>query len=969
MNQPPTGTVTFLFTDIEGSTRIWEDHPDAMRPALARHDDLLRQSIEDNGGFVFKTVGDAFCAAFATAPDALRAALSAQQAVVAEAWDLPAPLLVRMALHTGAAEERGGDYFGQPLNRVERLMSAGHGMQTLLSGATQELVRDHLPDGASLRDLGARRLKDLGRSEQVFQLLHPTLPADFPPLRSLDNPDLPNNLPQQITSFIGREKQVEEVKTLLTRTRLLTLTGAGGGGKTRLSLQVAADLLDRYFDGVWLVELAALSDPALVPQAVADVLGVKEEPGQPISRALAERLKFKRLLLILDNCEHLVAACATLATDLLRSCPGVHLLTSSREPLKVAGEQTYRVPSLTLPDAQQAQTVESLSQYEAVRLFIERTKAVQPSFAVTDGNAPAVAQVCWRLDGIPLAIELAAARVRALSAEGVSTRLDDRFRLLTGGSRTALPRQQTLRALIDWSYDLLTEQEKKMLCRLSVFAGGWTLAAAEAVCAGGQIEEWQVLDLLTSLVDKSLVVYEEEAGDRYRFLETVRQYAGNRLEEGGEAEAGRERLAVWFLGLAEEGAPQLTGPEQASWLRRLETEHDNLRASLAWFERLDGPAAEGLAEGSLRLVVALCRFWAVRGHYAEGRQWAGRALAAAKERDRVGGTEASAVQARALFGAGYLAYNQSDYEAARAAYEESLRIQRQLGNRQGVATMLDNLGNVAYEQGDYGGARSLYEESLALARQLGNQQGIASCLGNLGNVAHERGDYASARALHEECVAIQRHHADQRGVANSLNNLGNAAHEEGDYPAARALHEESLGLQRQLGNQRGIANSLLALGDVTLAEGDHAGGRALYEQGLTVRQRLGDQKGIATALTALGHVAQEEGDYAGARTLYEQSLALTRQIGDQHGIARSLEGLAGAAASQGQTTRGTRLWGAADALRTRLGAPLTASDQQKQAIIEARQALGDGAFAAAWDGARAMTLEQAVEYALGETET
>ena len=870
-----------------------------------------------------------------------------------------------MALHTGAAEERGGDYFGEPLNRVARLMAAGHGGQTLLSGATQELTRDHLPEAAALRDLGERRLRDLRRPEQVFQLLHPALPADFPPLRSLDNPGLPNNLPLQVTSFIGREKQVEEVKALLTNTRLLTLTGAGGGGKTRLSLQAAADLLDQYFDGVWLVELAALSDPALVPQAAANVLGVKEVPGQPISLALTEWLKTKRLLLILDNCEHLLTACATLATDLLRSCPDVHILTSSREPLSVAGEQTYRVPSMTLPDAQEAQTVESLSQYEAVRLFIERTKAVQPSFAVTDGNAPAVAQVCWRLDGIPLAIELAAARVRSLSAEGISRRLDDRFRLLTGGSRTALPRQQTLRALIDWSYDLLTEPEKGLLRRLSVFAGGWTLAAAEAVCAGEQEEEWQVLDLLTSLVDKSLVVYEEGSGDgdRYRFLETVRQYAGDRLLENGEAEAGRRRAAVWFLGFAEEGEPRMVGPEQASWLRHLETEHDNLRASLAWFERHDA-AAEEPAEGSLRLAGALNRFWAVRGHYAEGRQWVTKALESAKERE---GSSVSAVRARALFGAGYLAYNQSDYVSAQALYAECLEMQRQLGNRKGVGTMLDNLGNVAYEQGDYARARSLYEESLALQRELENQQGIASSLGNLGNVAHEEGDYPAARALHEQCVAIQRDFADLRGIANSLNNLGNAAHEEGDYPAARALHEESLGLQRQLGNQRGIANSLLALGHVALEEGNYAGGRGLYEQGLTVRRHLGDQKGIAVALIALGSVTHTEGDGEGAQTLYAQSLAHSHQIGDRHSAAYSLEGLASAAASQGETTRGTQLWGAADALRVQIGAPLPASDRRKheQAVAEARAALGDRAFAAAWAAGQAMRLAQVVEYALG----
>ena len=480
---PPSGTVTFLFSDIEGSTALWEQSADSMRPALARHDSLLRQAIEAGGGYVFKTLGDAFCAAFATAPEALAAALSAQIALAGEGWELPTPLLVRMALHTGSAEERDADYFGPPLNRVARLMAAGHGGQVLLSEVTQALVRDALPRDVTLGDLDLHRLKDLGRPERVFQLEHPALPADFPPLRSLDNPALPNNLPQQVTSFIGREKQLAEVKALLDRTRLLTLTGSGGSGKTRLSVQAAADVLDQYEGGVWLVELAALADAALVPQSVADVLGVKEQAGGTARQGLLDWLRPKRLLLILDNCEHLVTACAVLAAEILRLCPRVRLLASSREPLGVVGEQVYRVPSLSLPDPKQPQTVESLSQFEAVRLFIERAQAVQYSFSVTDANAPAVAQICWRLDGIPLALELAAARVRALPVEEINTRLDHRFRLLTGGSRTALPRQQTLRALIDWSYDLLNEEEQTLLARLSVFAGGWTLEAAGGVCA------------------------------------------------------------------------------------------------------------------------------------------------------------------------------------------------------------------------------------------------------------------------------------------------------------------------------------------------------------------------------------------------------------------------------------------------------------------------------------------------------
>ncbi len=626
MRQPPTGTVTFLFTDIEGSTRLWENSPDAMRPALARHDQILRETIAANSGYVFKTVGDAFCAAFATAPEAGQAALAIQRSLSAEPWATASPLRVRMALHTGVAEERDGDYFGQPLNRVARLLSAGHGGQTLLSLAAQELTRDRLPSSAALRDLGLRRLKDLDRPEHVFQLLHPSLPADFPPLRSLDNPDLPNNLPQQVTSFIGRGKEVAEVKTLLEATRLLTLAGAGGAGKSRLSLQVAADLLDRYFDGVWLVELAPLSDPALVPQAVADALGVREEPGKPIARTLTEWLRPKRLLLILDNCEHLVAACAALAADLLRNCPQARLLTSSREPLGVAGETVHRLPSLELPDLRRVQTVGGVSQYEAVRLFIDRAQAARPDFSVTDANAPAVAQVCVHLDGIPLAIELAAARVRSLSAEEINARLDRRFRLLTGGARTLLPRQQTLQALIDWSHDLLTDAEKVLLRRLSVFAGGWTLAEAEAVCTDGDISDLDVLDLLTSLSDKSLVIAEARgSGTRYRLLETLRQYADDRLQQAGGQETMRGRHRERFFALAREAEPQLEGPGRAGWLDRLGADLDNLRAALD-----DGLARaatdQALAVRVIQAVAALRALWQARALRREGHAYAEAAL-------------------------------------------------------------------------------------------------------------------------------------------------------------------------------------------------------------------------------------------------------------------------------------------------------------------------------------------------------
>ncbi len=964
MRQPPTGTVTFLFTDVEASTRLWEQAPDTMRLALARHEVILQQAIAEHGGYVFKSLGDAFCASFATAPQAVEAARAAQCAMAQEPWPETTVLRVRIALHTGTAEERGGDYFGPALNRVARLMAAGHGGQILLSGATQELTRDTLPPAVSLLALGDHRLKDLGRPEMVFQLLHPSLPAVFPPLRTLDNPDLPNNLPQQATSFIGREKEVAAVKTLLGKTRLLTLTGAGGSGKSRLSLQAAADLLTGEGDGVWLVELAPLADPALIPQAVADALSVREEAGKPLSKTLVEWLKPKRLLLILDNAEHVLSACATLCADLLRNCPQAHILVTSREPLNVAGEQVYRVPTLSLPDPKKPQTEASLSQYEAVRLFIERAQAVQPGFAVSDANAPAVAQICFNLDGIPLAIELAAARARSLSAGEINARLDNRFRLLTGGSKTALPHQQTLRALIDWSYDLLNEREKAILCRLCVFTGGWTLQAAEAVCACGDVEDFEVLDLLTSLTDKSLVVAEsQEEQTRYRLLETVRQYGADRLAEGEQAADAQGRHAAWFSAFAERAVPLLRGPEGEKWLARLEMEYDNLRAALTWYEQQPEETTVGL-----KLADTLFRFWERRGYWSEGRQWLNRALArgAGGEAQEA---EAANVRAQALTSAGVMATIQGDYPAARALFEEGLTLHRQRANTAGIARSLLCLGSLTYEQGDYPVARGLYEESLALAQQLGDERGIATSLANLGNVAFTQGDYALAHTQLNESLAVFRRLSDTTRIAHLLVLLGSLAYGQGDYDAARGLYEESLALGRQMGDQRGIATSIRNLGSVASVQGDYAGARGLYEESVMLLRQMGDQRGVSHSLRSLGSVAALQGDYVTAWGWVKESLMLGRQLGNQPEIADGLEATAEIAQGQDQAQRAVQLLGAADALRGQSNAPLSPSDRQRvdKHLSAAHALLGD-AFSTAWDAGRKMTLEQAVDYALADAE-
>ncbi|HMA36361.1 MAG TPA: tetratricopeptide repeat protein [Chloroflexia bacterium] len=977
MAHPPAGTICFLFTDIEGSTRLWEEYPAAMQRALARHDAILHASITGQGGTVFKTIGDAFCAAFPHAGGALAAALAAQHALGQEDWPAVgggpiSDLRVRMALHTGVVEQRDGDYFGPPLNRIARLLAAGHGGQILLSAAAATLLRPALPPGVTLHDLGEHRLRDLIRPEQVFQLVTPDSPASFPPLRSLEA--FAHNLPVQATSFIGREPESAEIKRLLegqAGPRMLTLTGPGGTGKTRLALQVAADLLDRFEHGVWLVELAALVDPGLVLETVATVLGVREEPGRPLLTTLTESLRPRTILLILDNCEHLITICAHLATTLLRSCPSLRILASSREVLDIAGEISLPVPSLAHPDPQVLPPLGTLVRYEAIRLFVDRVQTMQPGFAVTEATAPTVAQVCARLDGIPLAIELAAAQMRHRDLAAIAAGLDDRFRLLASGSPAKLPRQQTLRALIDWSYDLLAPPEQLLLRRLAAFAGGWTLEAAERVgsgegsgvggrgsdegagvggwglgndspipdppvpnpksaasssspvpdprpptpdpsSAGGRgPQEVAVLDGLQQLINKSLVgVSENTQGEtRYGLLETIRQYGRERLQEAGEAATVYTWHSDWAVALAEEAESHLLGPEQATWLARLDTEHENLRAALAWsLERPDPLPA-------LRLAGALWRFWWTYGYWSEGRRWLDAALAKAL------GPPHSA-WAKVLNGAGNLAWAQGDYARARLLHEAALVQRRALGDTAGIAVSLGNLGMVAQDQGDWETAARILEESLALRRQGSDQRRIAGGLNSLGNVALARGAYTQAADLFAESLALSRELGDQNLIGVALHNLGNAAQAQGAYRQAVAWLEESLALSRELGHKAGAA----------------------------------------ATLRNLGYVALEQQDLAGAGAYFTESLALFRELDDRSGIARTLAGLAGVAAAAGRPEHAARLFGATATLHTATGLILWPADRAEydRLLAAARAALAPAAWDTAYQAGAAWSLDEAI---------
>jgi len=683
MAELPTGTVTFLFTDIQGSTPLWEREPEQMRLALERHHAILQQAIEAHGGHVYKIIGDAFQAAFALPANALEAALAAQRALAAETWSTSLSIRVRMGLHIGPAEAKGNDYATtHTLNRVARIMSAGHGGQILISVEVTELMRGYLPAGVTLRDLGQHRMKGMTQLEHLFQVVVPDLPANFPPLVTPDSS--PNNLPVQLTSFIGRQKEMAEIKGLLNAARLVTLTGSGGCGKTRLSLQAAGEALTNFTHGVWLVELAPLADPGLVPQTLIAVLNLREDNQRASLQVLADYLRAKNILLVLDNCEHVIEACAQLSEALLQACPKLKILASSREALGIAGEMPYRVQSLKTPNPEQLPSLEALSEMAAVRLFLERAAIVKPDFTLTKDNAAFVAQICFRLDGIPLAIELAAARVKVLSPEQIAARLDDRFRLLTGGSRTALPRQQTLRAMIDWSYSLLSEPEKTLFRRLAVFVGGWTLEAAEQVCAGqNDILSHDILDLLTRLVDKSLVFSEESRGEiRYHRLETIRQYAREKFFETDEAEIIRNQHLAYYVKFAEIAEGHMRGRARAAWTHRLEAEQDNLRTAMEW----------GLArnpESALRIAASLPVFWMAGGFSAEGFRWIQQSMVEYME--KIGEDEQPSLRAKGLGGLAFLYISLGDNTNGKRVAEQSVELFRQSQDKSGLAYSLVSL--------------------------------------------------------------------------------------------------------------------------------------------------------------------------------------------------------------------------------------------------------------------------------------
>jgi len=859
----PTGTVTFLFTDIEGSTQRWESHREMMDGAVKRHDALLCEAIDRHNGYVFKAIGDAFCIAFARVSDAVAAACEAQGALSAEDFAAVGGLPIRMGLHVGEASERNGDYFGPAVNRVARLMSIGHGGQILVSGVTRDLAHSDLPAGASLLDLGSHRLKDLTEPEQVWQLTIAGLQTEFPPLKSLDT--IPNNLPIQPTSFRGREHDFEEVKSLLSQHKLLTLVGSGGVGKTRLAVQVGAEVLDQNPDGVWLIDLAPITDPELVASVIAKEIGMPQVEGRRIDESIPQWLRRKKLLLILDNCEHVLETVAGIADAITRSCPDARMLATSRQALGVSGEAIHRLPSLSVPGPGSPLSAEQALQYGAIALFVDRAALTDTRFRLTDDNAPIVAEICRRLDGIPLAIELAAARVKILSIPNLAQRLNERFKILTGGNRSALPRQKTLGALIDWSYDLLTPQEQMLFSRVGIFAGGFSLDAATAVCSGEDLGETDILDLLSSLTDKSLVVA-DTAGEQERchLLESTRAYALEKLIAAGAREQLDRRHAEYFHDQAQEADGRYGIGSSAAWMASVEPELDNYRAVLEWALK-DGNdmALGGVVAGALQLL------WSNGGLAVEGRYWIGFAQAGLDESKH---PEVAARMWRALWGL-------SSGKRAHDCAQRALALSQSVGDDKGQAWALASLAFSLYQMGQLEETSDVSARALAVMRTLGDKPGVATCLNQQAIIQQDCGDVVAARDLFAQALAAYKALGYEAGAALVLGNLAELEFGDGQVEQALRLAGEALEIQSRGKNATSLAICYLNIAAYRIASGDVDGAREAAHGGLRWARQAQYAQGIAIALQHIALLLALRGEVSNAAQLVGYVNVQYRELG------------------------------------------------------------------------------------------
>jgi predicted ATPase/class 3 adenylate cyclase len=905
----PTGTVTFLFTDIEGSTKLAQDYAEGWEALQERHNQILRHAMGAQNGYVFRIIGDAFCAAFETAGEALRAALASQVELFAKNWEGP-PVRVRMGIHTGGAEvQEDGDYIGYlTLTRVQRVMSAAHGGQILLSNTAAELVRNELPENVLLLDMREHRLKGLSQPEHLWQAVAAGLPQDFPPLQTLN--DILNNLPMQLTSFIGREIELAEIQRALENHRLLTLTGPGGVGKTRLSIEIAARQAHAFRHGAWFIQLEHIDDPGLVPAAIAHVFNLQESAGRKVGEMLKDYLMDKALLLVLDNFEQVIDA-APLVKELLTSALQIKIMVTSRTALRVSGEYEYHVPLLPLPDHKHPFSLEQLTQLGSVQLFVERARSVKPDFVLTAENAPAVAETCQRLDGLPLAIELAAARVRVLPPQKMLGQLDHRLRFLVSSSRDLPARQQTLRAAISWSCDLLTPPEKLLFRRLAVFLGSATLDAIEFVCLAG--EEMDVLTGLESLLDKNLIRQVEQDGEgRYEMLETIRDFADETLVASGEAPRIQARHLAYFRRMAQAAELDLVGPDELQWMVRLAREHDNLRAAILWGLKND-------FEKAVEILCALALFWSRGGHNEEIIGW----LRLALSDPRLNATESTSgsyrsLRARAVLTLGILALQQ-DYPEAPGTLQEAITLLRQVDRKADLAAALAFTGFL----GDLNAAR----ESVAIARTLDDPWTLAYCL---------------------------------VWQSQALRAAG------GDLQIAQRSAAEGAQLSRRIGSEWAVARAVFSQGQLAVALGGLAEARAHFQECIGLFTRSQDRYHANRARIELAQIEKNRGRFTEAIVLYKAAILVWQDLGLQTALAGPFECLAMIAAAQGNFQYAAWLAGAAQRLRQQTASPVAQSEQKEcdQTLEVVRTQLGEELFHSSLAKGQAMTLREAVACAL-----
>jgi predicted ATPase len=933
-----------------------------MSRALQRHDDLMRTAITQHGGRVFKTAGDAFCAVFPTAAEALNAAIAGQAALQAERWDPSVVIRVRMGMHTEEAEARGGDFFGPALNRVARLLSTAHGEQIVLSRAARAAA-DPLPAGVALQDLGEYALKDLAEPERIFQVNAPGLRTLFPPLRTPER--LLRNVPVPATPLLGREEAVQEVRSLFglalpgetrsspeTPGRLVTLTGPGGTSKTRLGLHLARELGIELDDGAVFVPLAAVTDPSLAPAAIASALDISLSGGDSARQAVLDHLRDRRLLLVLDNTEQVMGV-ADFVAEILAQCPRVLLLVTSRERLNLRGEHELPLPPLALPgrvgstrDPREAfPDLAAVQQSPAVQLFLDRARRVKPDLALEEENAGAIAEVCVRLDGLPLALELAAARARLLTPAAMLERLDRRLDLLSKGARDLPDRQRTMRDTIAWSYDLLSAEEQQAFAGLGVFAGGVSLQDAESVLLG-ECDIDADIDVFESLADKSLLRIVGDDAPRLMMFETIRDFAQEMLASTPLDREIRERHACHFLKLAEEAEPHLGGKTQSAWLRRLDLEQANLRAAIAWLRTGSHP------QDALRLGAALWRFWWLRGDTRQDRALLESLLAEVPCAD-------SHLRAQALNGAGVLADSAGDWEGAAHLHTESLRLFRELRDLHGVAWTLNNLGVVKLNQGHLEEAQALLEENLAVAEQAGAEASIATALNDLGTIAHYQGDHERAIELHTRGLERFRALGDETHVARALNNLGTIIGESGDLEEACSLLAESLALHRAVGDRQGIASTLNNLAQFTGQRGDAPAASAMFSESYALARESGNRLYAAISLENLASLLLRGGEPAPAALRYQEAYRLYLAVDDIQGIASSLSGLAVAALEGGHAANATQVLGA-------LSASGTAEYAEGDALLAAEQRLRDVLGEDAYASAHALGATRPAEHVVAQ---